>query len=71
MIYQKTVPPPIFNIIMEMTSLDVSAPPSPKPSSSSAKLEEDASDDVVPDEPSPEAVSHDWETLSNPTIPPA
>ncbi|KAF7798911.1 hypothetical protein EIP86_010139 [Pleurotus ostreatoroseus] len=64
-IYQKTVPPPIFSVIMEMTNLDVSESPDLEMS-----IEAEQSFAVEEDETSPErtgppseASSQDWDKV--------
>ncbi|KAH9844112.1 MAS20-domain-containing protein [Rhodofomes roseus] len=65
MIYQKTVPEPVFKIIMELTQQDVSVP-----SSTEGSVQREASDE---DETSPtrsgppsEASSQEWDRLTDP-----
>jgi mitochondrial import receptor subunit TOM20 len=71
-IYQKTVPDPVFKIVMEMTSLDVSVPLSAAgltAGRASAVNEEDGGkspSSTGRTGPPSEASSLDWENLTDP-----
>ncbi|KAF9464812.1 hypothetical protein BDZ94DRAFT_1281731 [Collybia nuda] len=68
-IYQKTVPEPIFKIVMEMTNLDVSSPPA----SPSRPISQSIPDELTDEETSPtrggppsEASSQEWDKVTDP-----
>lgn len=71
-IYQKTVPEPVFKIVMEMTSLDVSVPLSASGMTAgrgSVVNEENggrSSSSTSHTSPPSEASSLDWENLTDP-----
>jgi len=66
-IYQKTVPEPIFKIVMEMTNLDVSSPSS-SPSPGVQSLPETEEEETSPTRGGPpsEASSQDWDKVTDP-----
>ncbi|KAF8638601.1 hypothetical protein AX17_002142 [Amanita inopinata Kibby_2008] len=68
MIYQKTVPEPVFKIIMELTNLNVSNPPSPSPGNSG--LPEDVDEETSPTRGSPpsETSSQEWDRVTDPGV---
>jgi mitochondrial import receptor subunit TOM20 len=72
MIYQKTVPEPVFKIVMEMTSLDVSVPLSATGMAAgraSGINEDDAGrspSSTSRSGPPSEASSQEWENLTDP-----
>ncbi|KDQ20600.1 hypothetical protein BOTBODRAFT_169335 [Botryobasidium botryosum FD-172 SS1] len=64
MIYQKTVPEPIFKIVMELTNLDVSEPePSVR---ESLVVEEEEAKSEHPTGPPSEASSQEWDNVTDP-----
>lgn len=69
MIYQKTVPEPVFKIVMEMTSLDVSVPLSATGMTAGRAATVVTGDEgKSPSSPGPpsEASSQEWENLTDP-----
>ncbi|KAG8904721.1 hypothetical protein FRB99_001307 [Tulasnella sp. 403] len=75
MIYQKTVPEPVFKIVMEMTSLDVSTTseevkspqPAPQQSEPASTKDAESGDEAAVDSSAPsETSSQEWDTLTDP-----
>ncbi|KAH8106022.1 MAS20-domain-containing protein [Cristinia sonorae] len=75
MIYQKTVPPPVFKIVMDMMQLDVSEPPaSPKSAPSkprSTTSEEGEETSPTRTGPPSETSSQEWDNVTDPGSQPA
>jgi mitochondrial import receptor subunit TOM20 len=72
-IFQKTIPPSIFQLVVEMTQVDVSQPTAP-PNRRTAMTDDDGVDSE-PDSgqgsvprtgPPSETSSHEWDKLSDP-----
>ncbi|PFH49247.1 hypothetical protein AMATHDRAFT_48863 [Amanita thiersii Skay4041] len=68
MIYQKTVPEPVFKVIMELTNQNVSNPPSP--SQQHLELAEDLDEGTSPTRTSPpsETSSQEWDRITDPGV---
>jgi import receptor subunit TOM20 len=64
-IYQKTIPEPIFKIIMEMTNLDVSEEPTPLDTSNIHIEHEDDETSPGSGGPPSEASSQEWDKLTD------
>ncbi|CCM05579.1 uncharacterized protein FIBRA_07806 [Fibroporia radiculosa] len=67
-IYQSTVPPPVFKIVMELTNLDVSTPSSPPERSARTHSEASEEDETSPVRTGPpsETSSQEWDRLTDP-----
>ncbi|KXN89449.1 Mitochondrial import receptor subunit tom20 [Leucoagaricus sp. SymC.cos] len=71
-IYQKTVPEPLFKLIIDLTNMDVSAPSSPKVKPKVEAVEEEGSVDgegassPTGSGPPSETSSHEWDKLTDP-----
>ncbi|OBZ77168.1 Mitochondrial import receptor subunit tom20 [Grifola frondosa] len=68
MIYQKTVPEPVFKLVMELTNLDVSSPPKPADLDTSqldVVMDEDETSPTR-SEPRSETSSQEWDRLTDP-----
>ncbi|KAG5648783.1 hypothetical protein DXG03_000132 [Asterophora parasitica] len=66
-IYQKTVPEPIFKMVMDMTNLDVSSPHhSPLSTSGQSLPEEDGERSPTSGGPPSEASSQEWDKVTDP-----
>ncbi|KAF5388438.1 hypothetical protein D9615_000679 [Tricholomella constricta] len=66
-IYQKTVPEPIFKMVMDMTALDVSSPhDSPLSNSGRSLPDEDGQRSPTSGGPPSEASSQEWDKVTDP-----
>lgn len=64
-IYERTVPPPVFQIVMQLTNMDVSSPSSP-PGKGDAQLSDDDDDELGATRPPSEASSQEWDKVTDP-----
>ncbi|KAF5333360.1 hypothetical protein D9611_002674 [Ephemerocybe angulata] len=65
-IYQTTVHPPVFKLVIEMTNMDVSSAPSPTTATSGPAVD-DSLDDVSPERgPPSESGSQEWDKVTDP-----